>query len=303
MRLGVIGDVHTFWDELDARYFHQAGYDQLIFVGDLAGYGPASDLRTARRLSRLRVPALLMPGNHDGAHLLHVAAEALTLRPLLPFVGRLQPARMRLLKMAIAPAQLGGYSLHTIFGKGGALSVIVARPHSQGGPALAFKRYLAKAFQVRTMEDSIAKLKRLVDRAEHPILFVGHNGPFGLGADSTDIFGCDFKREALDWGDPDLAEAINYALESNKEVLASVAGHMHHRVKGGGQRRQCVLQDGVCHINAARVPRISKDGAHHHVRLTIDETMRAERVAVAHQRGEFSETIEALHPAPRTGLR
>ncbi|HVT34028.1 MAG TPA: hypothetical protein VHE37_00480, partial [Nevskiaceae bacterium] len=58
-----------------------------------------------------------------------------------------------------------------------------------------------------------------------------------------------------------------------KRVHAVVAGHMHHRLKGGGlPRRVQLLRDHTLYLNAARVPRIRvQDGAEvrYHVSLTL----------------------------------
>ena len=68
----------------------------------------------------------------------------------------------------------------------------------------------------------------------------------------------------------------------HKRVLAVVAGHMHHRLKGGGERKWLVESDGVLYVNAARVPRIEKSGQRYHVCLETDgERARAELVAVS----------------------
>ena len=55
-------------------------------------------------------------------------------------------------------------------------------------------------------------------------------------------------------------------------VLAVVAGHMHHRLRGGGARRWKAEQDGVLFLNAARVPRVfHHEGrqVRHHLRLVV----------------------------------
>jgi hypothetical protein len=47
---------------------------------------------------------------------------------------------------------------------------------------------------------------------------------------------------------------------------------MHHNVKGGGQRRWLLEEDGTLYVNAARVPRIfQEDGRtfHHHVCVEV----------------------------------
>jgi hypothetical protein len=80
-----------------------------------------------------------------------------------------------------------------------------------------------------------------------------------------------------------LRVAIDYARKRGKQVLAVLAGHMHHRLRGGGLRRWYARHDGVLYVNAARVPRIfeDKDGLfHHHVDLHID--------------GEHADAVEVL---------
>jgi hypothetical protein len=45
-----------------------------------------------------------------------------------------------------------------------------------------------------------------------------------------------------------------------KRVLAVIAGHMHHALKGRGHRTWCVERDGTLYVNAARVPRVFRQG-------------------------------------------
>jgi hypothetical protein len=45
---------------------------------------------------------------------------------------------------------------------------------------------------------------------------------------------------------------------------------MHHALRGGGTRRWLLERDGTLVVNAARVPRVRRDGARHHVCVTID---------------------------------
>ena len=94
------------------------------------------------------------------------------------------------------------------------------------------------------------------------------HGPAGLGDRADDIWGVDFAPGAGDHGDGDLQTAVAYAQEKGKRVTAVVAGHMHHTLKDGGQRRWHVERDGVHYVNAARVPRIDL-GWHHHILLEI----------------------------------
>ena len=115
-------------------------------------------------------------------------------------------------------------------------------------------------------------------------LFLAHNGPSGLGSGRADIWGCDFKKDEGDFGDEDLRLAVDHAQSSGKRVLAVLAGHMHHAIKGGGERRWQIERDGVLYVNAARVPRIFEhEGRHvrHHIAITLSEQgARAEPVLV-----------------------
>jgi uncharacterized protein (TIGR04168 family) len=282
--LGVVGDIHLSWDDRDVTDLDRAGYDCLLFVGDLAGYRHDATA-VARSISQLSTPALVIPGNHDGVSLPHLAAETFERRRLARALGRKQARRCERLRHALHPVPLVGYSLHDVESDGLAVSVIAGRPHSQGGSFFAFSRYLEEQFGIGTFAESEGRLCQLVDAAPHEhLVFLAHNGPTGLGTRRGDIWGCDFRAEEGDFGDADLRAAIEHARESGKRVLAVVAGHMHHRLKGGGRRVWKVERDGVLYLNAARVPRIQRRDERelrYHVRVETDgERTTAELVQV-----------------------
>jgi len=284
LRFGVVGDIHLSWDERDVADLDRAGYDCLLFVGDLAGYRrDASEV--AGLISRLSTPALVVPGNHDGVSLPHLAAETFEQRRLARVLGRDQARRCEALRRALSPVPLAGYSRHDIDGDGLGVTVVTARPHSQGGSFFAFSRYLEAQYGIGSFAESERRLCQLVDEAPHErLVFLAHNGPTGLGTRRTDIWGCDFRREEGDFGDADLRAAIEHARRQGKRVLAVVAGHMHHRLKGGGHRVWQVARDGILYVNAARVPRIERrsDGeVRYHVRVETDgDSATAELVRV-----------------------
>jgi len=278
--VGVIGDVHLFWDEDDVRYFNASGYDLLLFVGDLAAYTQLRGKRVARSLGALTLPAMCIPGNHDGLHAFQLGAEiaprAHLLRDLFCWG---QTRRCRSLSRALGAVQLVSYSRHQLELSGVNLNLVVGRPHSIGGRRLACIRYLADEFGIDSMDASTDRLKSLVDACdEAPIVFLAHNGPTGLGGRADSIWGCDFRKREEDWGDRDLAEAVAHAKASGRTVLATLAGHMHRRTKSGKRRPGQVEADGTLYVNAAEVPRHRiRDGTlrRHHVKLTLTET-RAE---------------------------
>jgi uncharacterized protein (TIGR04168 family) len=166
-----------------------------------------------------------------------------------------------------------------------ALTLIAGRPHSMGGPDLAFAEHMHDAWGVATMAESTARLKLLVDQAgTRDVLFVAHNGPTGLGSEPADMWGNDFRPGGGDWGDPDLAAAIVHARASGRRVLGVIAGHMHLRTKGGDERPWHAERAGVLYVNAARVPRIfAADGAEgmdvHRHHLAVSLTRDAFEVA------------------------
>lgn len=272
--IGVVGDVHLYWDDEDVAFFNSAGYDLLLFVGDLAAYTQVRGHRVARSLRKIRVPAMCIPGNHDGLHALQLGAE------IAPRAHRLRNAfcegqarRCRRLDKALGDVELVAYSQHRLAPAGVPLNVVVGRPHSIGGRRLACLRYLDEAYGVDSMEASIERMKVLIDACDDaPILFLAHNGPSGLGDRADSIWGCDFRKKEEDWGDQDLEEAVRYANGSGRRVLAAVAGHMHRRTKTGKSRPAQVEKDGVLYVNAAEVPRhrqVNGTRQRHHVRLMV----------------------------------
>jgi len=276
-RIGVIGDVHLFWDQEDVEFFNRSGYDLLLFVGDLAGYTQLRGRRVARSLRGLRVPAMCIPGNHDGLHVLQLGAE------IAPRAQRLrklfchgQERRCDDLARDLGAVQLVAYSRHRLSPAGLCLNVLVGRPHSIGGRRLACLPYLARRYGIDSMEASIARMKSLVDACDDaPLLFLAHNGPSGLGDRADSIWGCDFRSKEEDWGDRDLEEAVRYATSTGRKVLVTVAGHMHRKTKTGRRRPAQVEKDGVLYVNAAEVPRHrEREGAkkRHHVLLTVTAT-------------------------------
>ncbi|NNE17450.1 MAG: hypothetical protein HKN10_03125 [Myxococcales bacterium] len=272
--VAVIGDVHLLWDDADVAFFNGGGYDLVLFVGDLAGYTQLRGRRVARLLRKLRVPAMCIPGNHDGLHAFQLGAE------IAPRAHRLrnafcqgQAGRCASLRRALGDVELLGYSRRRVAPAGMPLNIVVGRPHSIGGRRLACLRYLAQRYGIDSMDASAARLKGLVDSCDDaPILFLAHNGPSGLGDRADSIWGCDFRKKEEDWGDRDLEEAVQHAKSSGRTVLATVAGHMHRKTKSGKHRPAQITQDGVLYVNAAEVPRHRKENGQkqrHHVRLTL----------------------------------
>lgn len=274
MKFAVIGDVHGLLDDADVEYLNRSDYAGVLFVGDLGNYRDGGDLTVARQIARLTKPTWVIPGNHDAVHLAQLLAEVVRRPRAAGLWARRQGRRAAALESALGPARLVGYNCITLGDGDDALDMIVGRPHAMDGGKLSFASYLGERFGITTLEESAVRLKSLVDASKQQrVLFLAHNGPAGLGALRDDIWGCDFRPAAGDWGDPDLRAAIDHAHAIGKTVLAVVAGHMHHRLRGGGTRTWTVQRDGTLYVNAARVPRIQRRNGvlmHHHIELRLD---------------------------------
>lgn len=272
LRIGIVGDLHSHWDDVDVLHLGNSDYDLLFFIGDLGGGTRESTLRVARTISRLPKPTLVLPGNNDTWDLAELTAE-LTHRA---GIRRLTQIRDGFDAGSEPLVRLCGFTAHRLASDSVDITLITGRPHSLGGLELSFPEHMQTYYGVDSMDAARQRLRELVDQAEtQELVFCSHNGPRGLGDQPEDMWGCDFKPDGGDWGDPDLADAIDYAIEKGHRVLAVVAGHMHLRTKTGGERPWIRELEGVTYVNSARVPRIRSVGnavRRHHLALTIDET-------------------------------
>lgn len=274
LKLAIIGDVHLHFNERDVEYFNASDYDALLFVGDLINYRGSAITQVTKSLRALTLPSVIIPGNHDCGNVLQLVAELFQselFRKVTSFGHRAYEDELR---ATIGSVEFAGYSRHPLIV--GKLDLLAVRPYSMGGPRLSFGPHLRRQFGVSTLEASTQRLKQLVDNSDAAeLIFMGHNGPSGLGASRSDIWGCDFKKEEGDFGDPDYEAAIAYAKSKGKKVRAVIGGHMHRHLKGGGTRTWQLMRDGTFYLNAANVPRIRRSenvARHHHIELTIGET-------------------------------
>ncbi len=275
VRIAIIGDIHRHFSAEDVNAFNGAGYDLLLITGDLADFRTNDALAVAGKLAQLHTPALLIAGNHDCTTITQFLAEVKGINWLAELSSAGQDKRVEELRQHLGRVTFAAYSCHDFAINKQAFSIIAGRPFSPGGPELRFRPYLRQAYDIHSLEDSSRRLKQLVDEAAGgTLIFLAHNGPSGLGEEKDDIWGCDFREEGGDYGDPDLEAAIRYAKEQGKRVTAVVAGHMHHDLMNGGQRRWLMQAEGTTYINAARVPRIFQNGGethHHHLSMTLDK--------------------------------
>lgn len=269
-KIAIIGDLHGRYNGLDNDYLERSGCDLVLFVGDLGSGTLKNGLEMIRIISRLRVPGLVMPGNNDSPHLAALHAE-LTFQTGKSELLRLMGTSQR---KAVEPCGFTSHNLSTAFG---GVTLIAARPCAMGGSECSFADQLSRNHNIANLDDSAGKLKSLVDAAEHSdLIFLAHNGPFGLGESTGDPWARDFDvvnrpNAPKDWGDSDLRAAIEYAQQLGKRVIAVIAGHMHRSHKN--ERPLLTQVHHTSYVNAAFVPRIQVlDGCekHHYVELDID---------------------------------
>ena len=111
------------------------------------------------------------------------------------------------------------------------ISVVGARPFSWGGQSLRSPELYDEIYGVRTMRQSAAAIVDAARNAQHrDLVILAHNGPLGLGSQTNDIYGKDFGKPGGDWGDYDLALALQRIEGFGLRVREVIAGHMHHRL-------------------------------------------------------------------------
>ena len=89
--------------------------------------------------------------------------------------------------------------------------MVGSRPFTWGGPKWKFADLCKERFGVATLEESTSPNygSSKQSAAHETIIFLGHNGPSGLGDKPEDPCGKDWHPIGGDYGDPDFAEAIS----------------------------------------------------------------------------------------------
>jgi uncharacterized protein (TIGR04168 family) len=140
------------------------------------------------------------------------------------------------------------------------LSVVGSRPFSWGGEVWKNNEFYQERYGITSFAESVERIVEAVQSAAYErIIFVGHNGPTGLGDKAEDPCGRDWQPLGGDHGDPDLAEAIAQAQTLGKNVTFVTFGHMHHSLRHTKeQRRRTIVAspEGTVYLNSASVPRI-----------------------------------------------
>ncbi len=246
LTLAVIGDVHDQWDPLDALALHHLAVDLALFVGDFGN----EVVELVQQIADLAIPKAVILGNHDAWY---TATD--WGRKKCPYDRRHEDrVEQQLLALGDCHVGYGQLDLPHL-----GLSVVGGRPFSWGGSEWKNADFYAQRYGIHNFAESTARLHQAVDATTcETLVFIGHCGPKGLGANPEDPCGRDWKPIGGDFGDPDLAAAIAYAKTRGKTVPLVAFGHMHHslRHRKDRLRRQIHLDDDqTLYLNAASVPR------------------------------------------------
>ncbi len=248
LKIAVIGDVHDQWEEADGLALKQLGVDLVLFVGDFGN----ESVPVVRQIADLDIPKAVILGNHDAWY---TATD--WGRSKCPYNRQTEDWLQDQLDL------LG--ETHVGYGKLDfpklKLSVVGSRPFSWGGPVWKYADFYRR-FGVNSFETSASRIVAAARRTSYEtVIFLGHNGPTGLGDLPEDPCGKDWKPIGGDYGDPDFQEAIMETQAMGKQVCLVAFGHMHHNLRHTGVRlRRATHVDelGTVYLNAAAVPRIVK---------------------------------------------
>jgi len=235
LRLAIAGDLHGQWGPKDVDLLERLEPDAVLFVGDLSD----GDLRLVKSIASLPHPTAVILGNHDH--------------------GRDRSGALFQRQLALLGDRHCAWSLR--HWQRPAISILGARPGSAGG-GYHLSQAIESTYGPLSLETSAARMVEAAVQAppDWPLLVLAHAGPSGLGSDAFSPCGRDWKRPALDWGDQDLALAIE-GIRRHRTLPLVVFGHMHHRLKRGQGERSSFLIDrqGTAYLNAACVPRCGQD--------------------------------------------
>ncbi|MGA7933394.1 MAG: TIGR04168 family protein [Kovacikia sp.] len=249
IKIAVIGDVHDQWDADDEIALQYLGVDLVLLVGDFGNESVA----VVRAIASLNLPKAAIFGNHDAWY----TATSWGAKHC-PYDRQKEDwVQQQLDLLGVNHVGYGKLDFPEL-----ALTVVGGRPFSWGGSDWKNAEFYQERFGVSNFAESTARIMEAVRQATYEtVIFLGHCGPKGLGDRPEDPCGRDWQPLGGDFGDPDLAAAIEETRRSGKKVPLVAFGHMHHHLRHTKQllRTPVVASpEGTIYLNAASVPRIVK---------------------------------------------
>lgn len=289
LTIAIVGDVHGQWDEVgDRQSLDILGVDLVLFVGDFGN----ETVEIVQKIAALPLPKAAILGNHDAWY---TATD--WGRKKSPY-DHASENRVQAQLDLLGDTHVGFGCLNLPEFN---LSIVGGRPFSWGGEKWHNQEFFRTYFGVGDFAESVALILRQVEACtcDH-IIFLGHNGPTGLGADPEDICGRDWNPLGGDFGDPDFGQAIAATRHQGRNIAFVTFGHMHHslRHRQDRLRTQVLAQDDTLYVNAAHVPRIVTlgHGDRHHaftiITLQNQRPTKTELVWVnPHQKTQERQTL------------
>lgn len=247
--IAVIGDVHDRWQEQDNIALKHLGVDLALFVGDFGN----ESVDIVRIIADLDIPKAVILGNHDAWY-----TASHWGRKKAPYNHKEEDRVQQQLDLLGAS--------HVGYGKLDLpqynLSIVGGRPFSWGGSHWKNSDFYRDRYNVDSFAESTTRILSVVEETPcNNLIFIGHNGPLGLGEKPEDTCGKDWGELLGDHGDPDFADAIEKTLSYGKSIPLVTFGHMHHNLRHREDRLRTIINtndEGTVYLNAACVPRIKK---------------------------------------------
>lgn len=251
VKIAVVGDVHDQWEEEDGIALKHLGIDLVLFVGDFGN----ESVSVVKAIASLDIPKAAVMGNHDAWY-----SATDWGRRKCPYDRTKEDWVQQQLDL-LGEAHVG-YSKLDFPDLN--LSVVGSRPFSWGGPQWKYNDFYEQRYKVTSFKESSDRIVAAANSAAYEtIIFIGHNGPVGLGDRPEDPCGKDWEPKGGDFGDPDFTEAIASVRASGKIIPLVTFGHMHHSLRHTKQmlRKSLLATENTIYLNAASVPRIVQNNS------------------------------------------
>jgi uncharacterized protein (TIGR04168 family) len=247
IKIAVVGDIHDLWDHEDEAALQALGVDLVLLVGDFGN----ESVEVVRAISQLSLPKAAILGNHDAWY--NATDWGIKQCPY----DRRQEDRLQQQIDLLGESHVG-YGKLDFLELG--VSVVGSRPFSWGGSTWKNEKFYRDRCGVNGFAESVDRIVAAAHSTDcETVIFIGHNGPTGLGDLPEDPCGRDWKPIGGDHGDPDFEEAVAQVQQSGKTIPLVAFGHMHHTLRHTKQQLRRSIHtssEGTVYLNAARVPRI-----------------------------------------------